>query len=87
MKHGFFEDGLGNKSSSRVLGFTVTLYALLLATSVLGLGFIEGTKVMVSAAASGTIFTTIAGPAMFFMFSNKQEETKKELVTNGNNKQ
>lgn len=76
-KVGYFQDGDGNNSSSRLLGFIVTLYALGLATSVIALGHIEETGIMVTAAAAGTIFTTIAGPAMLFMFSNKKEEGKK----------
>jgi len=74
--HGYLEDAIGNKSSSRLIGVSVVYYALALATLVQVLGFIEGTKVMVAAAASGTIFTTIAGPALIYLFSNKHEEGK-----------
>lgn len=80
--HGYFEDAIGNKSSSRLIGVTVVYYALVLATMVQILGFIEGTKVMVTAAASGTVFTTIAGPALFYLFNNKKEEIKQ--LANGN---
>jgi len=76
MKAGFFEDSEGNKSSSRALGFIVTLYALLLATGVVVSGYIQNTPTMLLATAAGTIFTTIAGPAMYFMFNNKKVENK-----------
>jgi hypothetical protein len=74
--HGYFEDGKGNKSSSRLMGVSVVFYALLLSTVTLVFGFLEETKVILSAAAAGTVFTTIAGPAMFYLFNNKVEEGK-----------
>ena len=75
--HGYFEDSQGNKSSSRMMGVSVVFYALLLSTTVLVFGFLEeGTKVMTSAVAAGTVFTTIAGPAMFYLFNNKVAEGK-----------
>ena len=76
MTHGYFTDRNGNKSSTRLIGFIVIMYALLMSTSILIIGFFEESKVMVTAAASGTLFTAIAGPAMFYLFKNKTEELK-----------
>lgn len=87
MKAGYFEDAKGNKSSGRVLGFLVTVYALALSTAIVVLGYIEGTKVLTTAAAAGTIFTTIAGPAMFFMFNNKKVEGNNEQNNINKNEQ
>jgi di/tricarboxylate transporter len=74
--HGYFEDSHGNKSSSRMIGVLVVCYALLLATAVLVFGFMEKTTVMLSAAAAGTIFTTIGGPGLVYLFTNKGLEKK-----------
>jgi len=70
---GYFEASPGNRSSSRLLGFIVTTYALLLSTVIIWLGHIEGSSVISTAAAAGTVFTTIAGPAMAFMFFKSQK--------------
>lgn len=76
---GFFRDSVGNRSSSRLLGFIVSCYALVLATAILGIGYVNKDSAILLATSAGTIFTTIAGPAMFFMFNNKQKEITKEL--------
>lgn len=81
-KTGYFQDHNGNASSSRVLGFIVVIYALVLSTVVLILGYAEGSKVMLSSAAAGTIFTTIAAPALIYMFNVKKQE--KEINTGKN---
>lgn len=74
MTHGFFTDSQGNKSSTRLIGFIVILYSLVLVTSVLVMGFVEKSSVLLTAAAAGTLFTTTAGPCMFYLFQNKKEE-------------
>ena len=74
MAAGYLQDSNGNKSSSRLIGFIVILWALSLATTVVVLGYIEGSKVMITSAAAGTIFTTIAGPVMYFLFNQKKQE-------------
>lgn len=76
--NGYFQDSKGNYSSTRLIGFIVIMYSLLMATAVLIFGHLDGSKVMISATAAGTIFTTIAGPVMFFMFHNKKEEIVKD---------
>ena len=72
---GFFQDSKGNNSSSRLLGFITVLVSLALSIIVLVFGFMEGTHVIVSAASAGTIFTTIAGPVMLYMYHQKKKET------------
>ena len=79
MAKGFFQDTNGNRSSSRLVGVVVIFYALLLSTGVLLFGYFEKSSVMVTATASGTIFTTIAGPAMYFLFSQRKNENSKSL--------
>lgn len=79
---GFFEDGRGNKSSSRLIGFTTVLYALLQSTVIIVLGYLEGSSVIATAGASSANFAAIAGPAMVYLYSNK----RRELESNGNSK-
>jgi hypothetical protein len=76
-KSGFLQDRHGHNSSSRLLGFSVVIYALVLSTTLLVAGIVTSTPLLLIASAAGTLFTTIAGPAMFFMFSNKKEEMAK----------
>lgn len=79
-RNGFFQDMYGNNSSSRLLGFIVVIYALALATAVLIIGCITGTSILLVSAASGTIFTSVAGPVLMFMFGAKRNETS--ITTN-----
>ena len=72
--NGFFQDRYGNYSSSRLLGFIVVICALVLTTTVLILGYISGASMILVATAMGTTFTSIAGPALVYMFGNKQSE-------------
>lgn len=74
----YFEQSPGNKSSSRLTGFIVIMYALLLSTQVLILGFISGAPIIIAASAAGTMFTTHAGPAMAYMFLKGREEKSKQ---------
>ena len=73
--NGFFCSLRGNRSSSRLIGFIVVVAALIFAQEVLYFG---RDNVVMAAAAAGTIFITIAGPAMVFLFSQKKTETKQE---------
>lgn len=81
MKNGFFDSVSGNRSSSRLSGFIVIIAALLFAQEVIWFGRSE---IMVAAASAGTIFLTIAGPVMVFMFQNKQTEIRHEEIKKGN---
>lgn len=71
MKNGFLYSTHGNRSSSRLIGFIIIVWALALCTSVIYLGKDE---VVNAAVAAGTLFVTIAGPAMAFLFWQKKNE-------------
>ena len=75
MKTGFFESISGNKSSSRLIAFIVIMVALIFAQEVIYFG---KDHVMEAAGAAGTIFLTVAGSAMTFMFMQKRNEVKQE---------
>jgi len=76
MKTGFFQSISGNQSSSRLIGFLVIVAALIFAQEVIYFG---RQNVMEAAGAAGTIFITIAGPAMTFLFFQKKTEVKQEV--------
>ena len=73
MKTGYFEAPNGSKSSTRLIGFIVVIAALILAQEVVYFG---KDNPVTAAAAAGTIFLTIAGPVLAFLFKQKQTETK-----------
>ncbi len=75
MKNGFFDSVGGNHSSSRLIGFIVVMVALLYAGIVIFLGRDD---IVNAAVAAGTLFVTIAGPAMAFLFVQKRTEIKQE---------
>jgi hypothetical protein len=76
MKTSFFQSISGNQSSSRLIGFIVIMVALVFAQEVL---FFGRNDIMTAATAAGTIFITIAGPAMAFLFAQKKNEIKQEV--------
>lgn len=76
MRHSFFQDNAGDYSSSRLIGFLVVLVALVYSGLVIYLGRDE---IVNAAVASGTLFITIAGPAMAFLFVQKRNETKQDV--------
>lgn len=69
----YFHSISGNKSSSRLIAFIVIMVALLDIQLVLIIG---KDSVVNSAIAAGTLFITIAGPAMTFLFVQKRNESK-----------
>jgi hypothetical protein len=76
---GFLEESPGVKSNSRLIGDIVILAAILMAAYLVIVGIYQGESIMIIATSAGTLFTTIAGPAMFFIFKQKQTEDKREL--------
>ena len=68
---GYLQDGKGNKSSSRLIGMIVIISALVFAQEVIYFG--RG-DIVQSAIAAGTIFITVAAPAMAFLFAQKKNE-------------
>ena len=78
MKNGFFDSISGNKSSSRLIGFIVIIYAMLMGFLVLFWGK-EGSEGMIAlATAAGVLFTTIAGPVFVWLYNQKKTEIKQE---------
>ena len=74
--NGYFYSTHGNKSSSRLIGAVVILYAMIMGFLVLYWGKQGGESVIALATAAGLIFTTIGGSAMVFIFQQKRTETK-----------
>ena len=75
MKSSYFESISGNKSSSRLIGFIIIIFALIENCVVLYLG---RNDIVQAAIAAGTLFVTIAGSAMAFLFAQKSQEIKQE---------
>lgn len=71
MKTGFFYSIYGRKSSTRLLAFIIVIYALVLAQQVVYFG---RENVIVAAAAAGTLFLTIAGPTLAWVYAQKKTE-------------
>ena len=82
MKTGFFQSISGNNSSSRLIGFIVICMALIFAQEIIWFG---KDQIMTAAGAAGTIFITIAAPAMAFLFAQKKNEVKQENKDENNN--
>lgn len=81
MKSSFFQDPSGNDSSSRLIAVIVIIWALVLATAIVVIRYIDkDADIVLMATASGLVFTTIAGPALAFLFWQKKEEGKQEEV-------
>jgi len=83
MKNGFFQSISGNNSSSRLIGFIIILFALVENCVVLYLGKDD---IVQAAIAAGTLFVTIAGSAMAFLFAQKSQEIKQEKNENQSSK-
>lgn len=68
---GFLEVSPGNKSNSRLIALIVVIWALVLSTIVL---IFSKDEIINGAIAAGTLFITMAGPAMTFVFMQKRTE-------------
>lgn len=75
MKRGFFDSISGNRSSTRLIGFIIIMVALVYAGLILFLG---RNDIVNASVAAGTLFITIGGPAMTFIFWQKKNEVKHE---------
>ena len=78
MKTGFLQSISGNHSSSRLIGFVVIVYAMVMSFLVLLWGSEKGDSMIELATASALSFTTIGGSAMVFLFQQKKTELKQE---------
>ena len=74
MANGFLQGKNGGYSNSRLIADVVILYALALAQQVIL--FRGDAGIMVAASAAGTIFLTVGGAAMAFLFVQKKTENK-----------
>lgn len=77
MKTGFFKSISGRDSSTRLIGFVVILGALLMSEQVLYYGR-NSENLLLVATAAGTLFITIAGPVLVWMFNQKKTEVTQE---------
>jgi len=80
MKVGFFEDANGDKSNSRLMADIVIVAALVFSFILIYVGYKAAESTLLIATSSGLVFTTIAGPALLFLFLQKKEEGKQEEV-------
>jgi hypothetical protein len=71
--NGFLEAPSGNKSSTRLIGLIVIVAALIFAQEIIWFG---RENIILAATGAGTIFLTIAGPVLAFLFKQKQNEIK-----------
>ena len=82
MKNSFFQDSQGNDSSSRLIAFVIIIWALLAGGVLIAIKFLQpGADILLMATASGLLFTTIAGPALAFLFLQKKTEVKQDMAT------
>jgi hypothetical protein len=81
--NGFLQAPSGNNSSSRLMAFIIVMSALVFSASVIVIGFIEESSVLLTSVAAGTLFMQMATPALFYMFNVKKEENKLRNENNG----
>lgn len=82
MKNSFFQDSQGNNSSSRLIAFIVIIWALIASGILVTIKvFQPKADILSMSTASGLLFTTIAGPALAFLFLQKKTEVKQEMTT------
>lgn len=74
----FFQKGTEN-SSSRLIGFIIIANALLLLNFVIVFKILTDPLVNIATLllAAGGLFIQVAGPAMYFLFKQKQNEVSK----------
>ena len=77
MRNKTFESINGDRSSARITGFLIVVVALIFVQEILWFGRNDP---MLAATAAGTLFLTIATPAMAYLYANKREEIKAEKV-------
>ena len=78
MNNNFFKSISGRDSSTRLIGFIVIIYGMLMGFLVLYWGKRAGESVLQLALSSGTLFTMIVGPVFVWMYGQKKTEVKQE---------
>jgi predicted branched-subunit amino acid permease len=81
MKNGFLKSISGRDSSTRLIGFTVVFYAMLMGFLVLFWGKEKDESVILLATSAGTLFSMIAGPTFIWMYGQKKTEVKQEKTS------
>ena len=81
MSNKAFQSINGDVSSARITGFMIVVVALVFVQEILWFGRSDP---MTAATAAGTLFLTIATPAMAYLYANKREEVKAEKVKQKN---
>ena len=71
IKDGYLRSIAGRKSSSRLIGFIIVISALVFVQEIL---WFERDNIIQAAISGGTLFLTLAGPAMYFLFEQKKNE-------------
>lgn len=71
VKDGYLRSTAGRKSSSRLIGFIIVVSALVFVQEILWFG---RDNIIQAAISGGTLFITLAGPAMYFLFEQKKNE-------------
>jgi hypothetical protein len=75
MKNGFLQGADGNNSNSRLIADIVILVALIYSGILIYVGHKANESTLQIATGAGLMFTTIAGPALIFLFAQKKTET------------
>ena len=77
MNNGFFDSTQGNKSSTRMFGGVIIIYGMLMGFLVLLLGYLMKESILALSPIAAVTFTSIAGPALIFLFQQKKNEVEK----------
>jgi len=80
MNTGFFEVSPGNHSQSRLITFIMVIVALIFAQEVI---YFSRNNIVIAVASAASIFLSIAGPALAFLFAQKKTETTDKLIQKG----
>jgi hypothetical protein len=72
---GFFQAKPGDNSSTRLASFIIILFALLDVQLILYFG---KDTIMMTVTAAGTLFATMTGPTMIWMYYRKELEIKSD---------
>ena len=78
MKAGFLKSISGRDSSTRLIGFLVILYAMVMGFLVLYWGKGKDNSLIELAGSAATMFSMIAGPTFIWMYGQKKTEVKQE---------
>lgn len=85
MGYGFLYGEDGNKSNSRLIADIIVLWALVFGTALIVIKVINpAINIMDIALAVGTVFASVGGTAMTFLFFQKKTEAKDNELTKMN---